>query len=73
MIGQLGAPVGFTGIASLFAYLYGNPEHGGFLDWGCAIPLRGLCHQRGGAVCPPASGGGQSLRQSCCSSVAANP
>lgn len=39
MLGQLGAPVGFTVASGLFAYLYANLSSEDFLDWGWRYPF----------------------------------
>jgi MFS family permease len=39
MLGQIGAPVGFTIASGLFAFLYSNLEQEDFLDWGWRYPF----------------------------------
>jgi len=39
MLGQLGAPVGFTIASGLFAFLYSSLEQADFLDWGWRYPF----------------------------------
>ncbi|HEX4675226.1 MAG TPA: MFS transporter [Steroidobacteraceae bacterium] len=39
MLGQIGAPVGFTIASGLFAYLYSNLSMDDFLDWGWRYPF----------------------------------
>jgi len=39
MLGQLGAPVGFSLAAGLFAYLLGNVSEADFLEWGWRYPF----------------------------------
>src|SRR5579863_2735914 len=39
MLGQIGAPVGFTVASGLFAYLYSNLSAEDFLDWGWRYPF----------------------------------
>jgi MFS family permease len=39
MLGQIGAPVGFTIASGLFAFLYSNLEPDDFLDWGWRYPF----------------------------------
>jgi MFS family permease len=39
MLGQIGAPVGFTIASGLFAFLYAQLEQADFLDWGWRYPF----------------------------------
>jgi len=39
MLGQIGAPVGFTIASGLFAFLYANLDQDDFLDWGWRYPF----------------------------------
>ncbi len=39
MLGQIGAPVGFTIASALFAFLYSSLEQEDFLDWGWRYPF----------------------------------
>ena len=39
MLGQLGAPIGFTIASALFAFLYGNLSEADFFSWGWRYPF----------------------------------